>query len=61
MEQLANFLTPQTQRPVINATGLKGEYDITMFWGGDEGADGSITIEEAVQDQLGLKAGGKKR
>lgn len=60
MEQLANFLTPQTQRPVTNATGLKGEYDVSMFWGGDEGADGSITLEEAVQDQLGLKLESKK-
>jgi len=32
MEQLAGRLSSQAERPVTDATGLKGKYDITLTW-----------------------------
>ena len=66
MESLAQILTNQTGRPVIDATGLKGTFEIGMYWitegasrGGlasqtDDGTSGP-TLMQALQEQLGLR------
>jgi len=49
---LVGLLTQQLGRPVLDKTGLVGDYDFTLKWrpNGDEGS-----IFAAIQDQLGLK------
>lgn len=68
MSELAGQLTTQLGSPVVDATGLKGAYDITLSWNtrlttGAPRADGSDvgpTLTEALQQQLGLKVQSKK-
>jgi uncharacterized protein (TIGR03435 family) len=55
MEQLARLLSRHIHVPVKDVTGLQGEYDIDLFWGGSDGDPDQIPLEQAVQDQLGLK------
>ena len=72
MDQFATWLASQAAgRPVVNATGLSGTYDITLYWGPNArretsaaNADGSPlaplaaegpTLLSAMQSQLGLK------
>jgi len=73
MEALCSFLAFYLHRPVTDATGLKGTYDIGLYWsfrGGtgaapseDSGApeiETEPTLVVAVQRQLGLKLIAKK-
>ena len=64
MVHFAHFLSTQVDRPVLDATGLQGQYALTLSWFKDRPratvADPSDplpgpTIFEAIQDQLGLK------
>jgi uncharacterized protein (TIGR03435 family) len=65
LKMFADIIANQLGVPVIDKTGLTGRYDITLSWnsgGGidtntasDSAADAGITIEAAVQEQLGLK------
>jgi uncharacterized protein (TIGR03435 family) len=70
MSNLAHFISTQVDRPVLDATGLKGHYALTLSWYRQRPAptpsasDGmpSITdplpgpsIFEAIRNQLGLK------
>ena len=69
MHGLADFLTMFLERPVMDATGLNGTYDFTLYWAPEypmrlptrapnaegEAPDPAPTIFAAVQDQLGLK------
>jgi uncharacterized protein (TIGR03435 family) len=65
MPGLANLLSQQVHRLVVDNTGLKGKYDITLKWtpddmsgGGHEDAaptDSGPTIYTALQEQLGLR------
>jgi uncharacterized protein (TIGR03435 family) len=71
MQELAELLTSVTSRPVVDATGLKAEYDFTLTYLPEEAppptpssggrspivpeADALPDIFEAVQAQLGLK------
>ena len=65
-EAIASMLASQTGRPVTDATGLKGKYNVSMFWASDSrnssesDADPGPTIYTAVQEQLGLKLESKK-
>ena len=62
MEGLANLLSPVDERPVINKTGLTGNFNIRLYntpWfrmsrGGDPNP-GEISVMTAVQEQLGLR------
>jgi uncharacterized protein (TIGR03435 family) len=70
MTRLAEFLSRQMERPVVDLTDLKGVYDITLDWTPDEaagtvkpGADPKALTDAppgpdlltALQQQLGLK------
>jgi uncharacterized protein (TIGR03435 family) len=61
MSALANNLTFQVHRIVVDKTGLTGKYDFTLQWSPDEvhGADApesaGPSIFTALQEQLGLK------
>jgi uncharacterized protein (TIGR03435 family) len=70
MNDVADFLSPRLDRPVIDRTGLTAKYDLTLYWSaenldiglrtatarntGTEAAEPAPTIFGAVQ-QLGLK------
>jgi uncharacterized protein (TIGR03435 family) len=59
MKHLAKALAGSIHRTVIDKTGLKGTYDLTLQWSNDEnpdsGAEQAPSIFTAVQEQLGLK------
>lgn len=60
MERLADALSGQVHRIVVDKTGLTGKYNVTLSWAPDDGApqapDATLpTIFTAVQEQLGLK------
>jgi uncharacterized protein (TIGR03435 family) len=70
MDQLAKTFSGQLGRPVTDDTGLKGEYEIRLYWVTDaaggppsattpEGAGGP-TLMRAIQDQLGLRLEAKR-
>jgi uncharacterized protein (TIGR03435 family) len=74
MERLAGLLAGQLAKPVADLTGLKGKYDISLYWNSDTtfrlaapGAtastteiDSGPTLMQALQDQLGLRLESKK-
>jgi uncharacterized protein (TIGR03435 family) len=59
MTSLAKTLAGAVHRTVIDKTGLKGNFDLTLQWSNDEnpdsGAEQAPSIFTAVQEQLGLK------
>jgi uncharacterized protein (TIGR03435 family) len=56
MKRLAEVLSEQTDRVVIDNTGLPGEYDFSLNWVSDLSADpDGASIFTAIQEQLGLK------
>ena len=71
LPQFANLLSLQTDRPVVDRTGLVGNFDITLTWapdaatgmpppggensGRDNASDPTPAIFTAVREQLGLK------
>jgi uncharacterized protein (TIGR03435 family) len=63
MDQFATFLSMRMELPVLNATGLKGYYDLTLDWVPEShsnkpetgAAPEGPTLADAVADQLGLK------
>jgi uncharacterized protein (TIGR03435 family) len=60
---LADLLSGQLGQPVIDVTGLPGNYDIDLKWTGlqtERGTNELPTLFEAVQQQLGLKLAPKK-
>ena len=74
MERLADLLSGQLAKPVADLTGLKGKYDISLYWNADTTfrlaapgaavntpeADSGPTLMQALQDQLGLRLESKK-
>ena len=73
MFDLAAALPMRLDLPVVDMTGLKGFYDLTLDWTPDSGrsgsgdGDGGATIDKtaasifaAVQEQLGLKLQAQK-
>jgi uncharacterized protein (TIGR03435 family) len=65
MDQLADHLTANGDRPVLDKTGLAGQYDYKLTWTIDRGQPPSETdgpsIFAALQEQLGLKLEPQKR
>ncbi len=64
MDQLADHLTANGDRPVLDKTGLTGQYDYQLSWTADRGqlpseSDGP-SIFVALQEQLGLKLESQK-
>lgn len=59
MASLASSLEGQVHRPVIDKTGLAGNYDVAMKWASDRvpssEENGGASIFTALQEQLGLK------
>lgn len=51
MALLAEIVSGVVQRPVVDKTGLTGDFDFTLNWDEEQGP----TIETALQEQLGLK------
>jgi uncharacterized protein (TIGR03435 family) len=75
MEQLATVCTGQLGKPVSDATGLAGQYEIRLYWVSDTGAAQSAgrngaapsasdldgpTLIQALQNQLGLRLESKR-
>jgi uncharacterized protein (TIGR03435 family) len=67
MLRFAEFLSRRMDLPVIDMTGLKGTYDVTLDWvpeQNDKANDAAIpegpALPEALQDQLGLKVENRK-
>jgi bla regulator protein BlaR1 len=59
MDELAAALSDETDRKVIDKTGLTGHSDITLKWSDDvaitQGGANVVSIFTAVEEQLGLK------
>ena len=59
MSDLANALSDEADRKVVDKTGLTGHADITLKWSDDvaqtQGGADVISIFTAVEEQLGLK------
>ncbi|MEO5922936.1 MAG: TIGR03435 family protein [Bryobacteraceae bacterium] len=56
MRRLAEILTEQAGRPVLDHTDLAGSFDLKLDWTSGEASDAEIpSIFTALQDQLGLK------
>src|SRR5205085_2531493 len=60
MTRLAEYLSGQAGRPVIDNTGLKGEYDFELQWGNPDKSNPGPSLFTAIQEQLGLKLEGAK-
>jgi uncharacterized protein (TIGR03435 family) len=65
IQQFANVISGQLSMPVVDATGLKGTYDMTLYWAAESrnpsnDSDPAPTIYRAIQEQLGLKLEPKK-
>lgn len=60
ISSLVNVLSRQTERIVVDQTGLTGRYDLNLTWSRDDGGaaatdQSSPSILTAVQEQLGLR------
>jgi uncharacterized protein (TIGR03435 family) len=58
MARLAEYLSGQAGRPVLDHTGLTGAYDFVVEWAGDDSSGPSVFA--ALQEQLGLRVEGAK-
>jgi bla regulator protein blaR1 len=55
MITVAKWLSTQVDRPVLDNTNLKGDYDFTLQWTPDSSASGASSLSSALEQQLGLK------
>jgi len=56
ISELLRRLSPALGRPVVDRTGLKGEFDLELQWAHEQTADATgPSLFTAVQEQLGLK------
>jgi uncharacterized protein (TIGR03435 family) len=62
MARLAEYLSGQAGRPVVDNTGVKGDYDFRVEWDPRDETVGTSgpSIFSALQEQLGLKLEGAK-
>jgi uncharacterized protein (TIGR03435 family) len=64
IEKLATALAYHLGKPVVDATGLNGKYDLRLYWVPDPDFaphPGGPALFAALQDQLGLKLEAKKK
>ena len=54
MPRFADYLSTEVGRTVIDETGLKGSFDMTLDWTSDDAPD-NVSMFTALQEQLGLK------
>lgn len=63
-QRLAGMLAGQLRQPVVDGTGLKGKYDMTLSWvsesNANQDADSGPVLFTALSEQLGLKVEAKK-
>jgi uncharacterized protein (TIGR03435 family) len=57
IKDLAEELTTKLQRPVVDLTGLSGQYDLRLRWTEDDSGPG---LGQALHDQLGINLIEKK-
>jgi uncharacterized protein (TIGR03435 family) len=56
MSQLASMLSANVGRPVIDKTGLTGDYDFTLMWAGDTTENSSLpSLPAALREKFGLE------
>ena len=55
MDMLASLLANRVERPVLNRTGMPGQFDIKLEWVPEESPETGPSIFTAVQEQLGLR------
>jgi uncharacterized protein (TIGR03435 family) len=59
LDSVAKALSNSLDRPVINKTGIAGNFDLNLLWSKDDSSDPNPdappTIFTAIQEQLGLK------
>lgn len=55
MARLAEYLAAQAGRPVVDNTGLKGEYDFRVEWSTDDTDTSGPSVFAAFDEQLGLR------
>jgi uncharacterized protein (TIGR03435 family) len=56
MAGLADHLAGKAGRPVIDKTGLTGEYDFRLEWASEQAPDSTLpSLFTAIQEQLGLR------
>jgi uncharacterized protein (TIGR03435 family) len=64
MQRLADLLSGTTlkmdERPVVDMTGLKGVYDVTLDWAPEDADTEKPSLSTAVAEQLGLKLEAQK-
>ncbi len=67
MDALAARLSSQADRPIVDRTGLKGNYEILLRWtppqasaSADSAGEPGISLFDALESQLGLKLESKK-
>lgn len=67
VSSLVDRLAGELGRPVVDETGLNGNYDLTLKWTPDEDVGGGVSSDSsgpalftAIQEQLGLKLESRK-
>jgi uncharacterized protein (TIGR03435 family) len=55
MSALVGILASNTERVVIDETGLQGAFDVTLEWSRDQDGQDRPSIFGAVQEELGLR------
>jgi uncharacterized protein (TIGR03435 family) len=55
VDNLSSLLAARVERPVIDKTGIEGQYDIDLHWTPEESPEPGPSIFSALQEQLGLR------
>jgi uncharacterized protein (TIGR03435 family) len=57
MQMMVTFLSRQMDKPVVDATDLKGSYEISMFWVGSAGGAAMVQVMAQARANAGLAPG----
>jgi uncharacterized protein (TIGR03435 family) len=60
MTSLADYLSQQVDRPVVEKTGLEGPFAMDLLWGTDAADATNPSLFTALQEQLGLRLSASK-